>query len=111
MVYFISQNNNEFIKIGYIKDIGSMRSRLSNIQTGNPYPVYLLGVIDGDEESEKRYHWRYQPHKVRGEWFLGEPIIGDVIAQIEQGNPCQEMTIKVQELYTIHAELMDAVHR
>jgi len=59
------------VKIGYTKNI---RSRIAEMQVGNPYmlvPV-ALGVFETEEEArkeEKRLHKRFKNHNIRGEWF------------------------------------------
>lgn len=63
-VYLIRSDN--FIKIGYSE---SPLSRVSGMQTGNPYELQLIAVIPGDTGLESYLHERFADMRVRGEWF------------------------------------------
>ena len=65
-IYFIKCGRR--VKIGIAKDV---RIRLSDIQTGNPQTVSLLGVIPNSTEAdEMRLHHKFAEHRTgRGEWF------------------------------------------
>lgn len=73
-VYFIGEEDGGFcrIKIGVAKDI---EKRRSNLQTGNPSEIKLLGWIDTEAtfELERCLHRQFQAMRVRGEWFAIEP--------------------------------------
>ena len=56
----------ERFKIGFTE---SPRKRQTQLQTGNPEPVYLLGVIEGQRADEERLHAEYAHKRTRGEWF------------------------------------------
>jgi hypothetical protein len=45
------------------------RIRLSCIQTGNPFPVTLVGVTEGSQLNEAEWHEALKGKRVRGEWF------------------------------------------
>lgn len=68
-VYFIQESGDErFLKIGYSDD--DVRSRLAQIQTGNPRPLELLGILpDATRVDEAALHFQFAEHWVRGEWF------------------------------------------
>jgi len=53
-------------KIGY-----SIRptSRIASLQTATPFPVTLLGTIEGGKEVESWWHHHFKAKRVRGEWF------------------------------------------
>ena len=65
MIYFIAQNNNT-IKIGYSQDI---KKRIKSLKTASPYPLLLLGYIDGDREMEKYLHEKFKKLHMEREWF------------------------------------------
>jgi DNA-binding NarL/FixJ family response regulator len=72
MIYFI-QSQESFedgpIKIGYTDD-PDLRSRLRDLQVGNPYELKVLGVIaEGDYTLEKELHDRFSDTRLQGEWF------------------------------------------
>lgn len=73
-VYFIGEQESGCcrIKIGGAKDI---EKRRSNLQTGNPSELRLLGWIHSEAafELERRLHQRFSATRIRGEWFAIEP--------------------------------------
>lgn len=64
MVYFIAQNN--MVKIGYSKDV---KKRIKSLKTASPYPLILLGYIEGDKQKERELHNQFIDYKQSGEWF------------------------------------------
>jgi len=73
-VYFIQSGSDGPVKIG--RSIKPKR-RLPQLQTGNPDELILRHVIPGDLAAEQRLHHRFEPARIRGEWFGREylPII------------------------------------
>ena len=73
-VYFIGEEDSGYcrIKIGVAKNI---EKRRSNLQTGNPSAIRLLGWINTETtfELEHRLHRHFKAMRVRGEWFAIEP--------------------------------------
>lgn len=73
-VYFIAEKENACspIKVGVAKNIAS---RKSNLQTGNPLTLQLLGWINTEDDFhlERRLHNYFGATRVRGEWFDIEP--------------------------------------
>lgn len=71
MIYFIqcdiAQGESQFVKIGYCK--GDPRKRLEHLQVGCPYPLVLIGQLEGGEKEEAELHQKYRAYRVRGEWF------------------------------------------
>lgn len=68
----------DLIKIGTTsKDV---RKRIQSLQTGNPHPVVLLGIIVGTLDTEHALHRRFEPYRKRGEWFLDAPELLAFIA-------------------------------
>ena len=65
-VYFIQCE--DLIKIGYSKNINK---RLKQLQTGCPYALQLLYVIDNaDYETEQYYHRYFSSiYNIRGEYY------------------------------------------
>jgi hypothetical protein len=56
----------EFHKIGYS---GFPHQRVKSIQTDNPLPVTLIGVIRGSPSTEAEWHKLFSGQRIRGEWF------------------------------------------
>jgi hypothetical protein len=71
-VYLVGAVEAKAVKIGY-----SARPlvRLSQIQTGSPFVVELLSVIDGDVGTEAVAHSKFRKYRMRGEWFKWSPEI------------------------------------
>ena len=66
-IYFIQAGEGGPIKVGFT----SMKPerRISHIQTGCPWPIKVIGLIEGDAADEKRIHKQLAPYKTKGEWF------------------------------------------
>lgn len=73
-VYFIQSGADGPIKIGLTN---KPTRRVPELQTGNPRELLLRHVIPGDMAVEKQLHVRFEPARIRGEWFGREylPVI------------------------------------
>jgi hypothetical protein len=72
-VYFVSASTAQWqrVKIGKAKDV---RKRISELQTGCPTELRLLGTIRADSDMhamqmESDLHSRFSGYAVGGEWF------------------------------------------
>jgi len=65
---YIIQCKSDYYKIGFATDV---RSRISAMQTGNPFRIRLIfSTMLPDPQSLERYlHNNYKNQRVRGEWF------------------------------------------
>ena len=69
---FLDDSEKEFfvrkypIKIGYSTN---PVQRLEQLQTGNPFWLYLHAVIEGDMDVEAAWHNKFAKSRVAGEWF------------------------------------------
>jgi len=63
-VYFITDR--KYVKIGKAINIVA---RLSQLQTGHPEQLHLLGYVDGDVSVEKELQKEFSKYHYRGEWF------------------------------------------
>lgn len=68
--YFIRCQN--FVKIGIARD---PEARRDNMQTGNPFLLTVVHVIEGNCEAD--LHRKFFKHRVRGEWFWNEGELRD----------------------------------
>ncbi len=59
----------KYFKIGVTNQ--SIISRLTALQTGNPYPLELVFSVSvkNIEDVEKRLHEKFKHKNIRGEWF------------------------------------------
>jgi hypothetical protein len=73
-IYFVQSGENGPIKIGFSN---RPDRRLPELQTGNPRELVLRHVIPGDTSVERQLHTRFEPARIRGEWFGREylPVI------------------------------------
>lgn len=69
MIYFIAQENMEFVKIGYVKTEENISARLSLVQNGNPHKLHLIGTIIGGKPTEAILHRSFREYRRNGEWF------------------------------------------
>lgn len=66
-VYFAQCVHGGPIKIGVAK---KLRTRMLALQTGCPYPLRVLSIIDpGGPKLELELHRRFARHRLHGEWF------------------------------------------
>lgn len=79
-VYFVQAKTMRLIKIGIA---ACYNSRLSNLQTGSPDILELLGLIRHDEpkQLEARLHVEFGDHRAHGEWFNPAPRLLAYIAK------------------------------
>lgn len=66
MIYFIQAASGPF-KVGYSHN--GPAQRLGSLQTQTHEVLTLIGVIEGDQQDERRVHKMLAPHRIRGEWF------------------------------------------
>ncbi len=65
-VYIAHAVGTDRYKIGWSVDVCS---RISHLQTGCPYLIEVLGVIDTEQDVEKQLHILWGEYQVQGEWF------------------------------------------
>jgi hypothetical protein len=78
-VYFIRAQGDGPIKIGFTR--AHPRKRMAFIQTGCPWPVSLIGAVEGTVEDEQKFHRSLSEFRTSGEWFAPHPT---VLASIEE---------------------------
>lgn len=70
MIYFLKANNR--IKIGYANDPSQ---RIPSIQTSSPFDLEVLLIIDGNYDTERELHQKFETFRKSGEWYeYSEPI-------------------------------------
>lgn len=72
-IYFLQANGDGPIKIGFTTNDPVRRKTM--LQTGCPWPVKLIGAIEGTESQEKQIHLLLSRWKTSGEWFESHPIV------------------------------------
>lgn len=60
------------IKIGWSQH---PKKRLKELQTACADKLRLVGVMEGDADTERRLHWFFRNVRVRGEWFEADAVL------------------------------------
>ncbi len=79
-VYFVAAG--ERVKIGWSRNVVA---RISQLQTANPEPISLLGVMPGGLALERQLHRQFHDARLAGEWFEKTPELVAYIAAIGGG--------------------------
>lgn len=78
MIYFITTQDNRYVKIGTARDV---QKRLASLQTGMPETLRLLAAHAGSYAAERTIHTRFTANRARGEWYhLTDEIIAFALA-------------------------------
>lgn len=78
-IYFIQAAEDGPIKIGTTGF--HPKKRMNKIQSDCPWPVRLLGAIEGGVDEEKQLHVKLAPFRTHGEWFSPDPIVKAAITE------------------------------
>lgn len=80
VVYFMTRESDEAIKIGFAK---ALKNRRRMLEKEHGCAVTVLATRPGGRFLENLYHNRFHDHRIRGEWFTRHP---DILAEIERLN-------------------------
>jgi hypothetical protein len=69
--------------IGVAKD---PKARLKELQVGCPDELRLLGVVEGEEDTEESIHALLAEHRIRGEWFRPATDVFEIIDMMTNDN-------------------------
>jgi hypothetical protein len=85
-IYFIATHDLSAVKVGFTDDVVARRTLL---QIGNAQRLHIIYAVRGTMADEVEFHRRLAAHRIRGEWFLYDPVhdfIDDIeIAQVDIG--------------------------
>lgn len=79
-IYVIANLEFKICKIGFSNNI---HNRLTQIQTGCPFPLEIYKVFKGNMKQERRIHQKYKHFRMKGEWFKFDGILKDNIDAME----------------------------
>ncbi|MEG3877644.1 GIY-YIG nuclease family protein [Microcoleus sp. herbarium7] len=80
-IYFILDDRNNAIKIGYSKN---PLQRLSELQTGNSTRLRLIKTIEGGITVERKLHTKFKNLRIGGEWFQASQELMQFIGSLEK---------------------------
>jgi hypothetical protein len=104
-VYFIREDDNGPIKIGYAKNV---LTRLSQLQPGNPSALRVVATVPGGEPEEKRLHQRFHHLKIRGEWYKANDELLDYIVKNTDGWPMYDQELSKRACASARSIIRDA---
>jgi hypothetical protein len=70
--YFILDQQAAALKVGVSMRV---KQRLSSLKCGTPNETSLLGLIEGDRQTEQLIHRMLMPFHHREEWFKAYPVV------------------------------------
>lgn len=83
IVYFIRCN--QFVKIGFTT---RLKSRLDGLQSGNPYPLQVIGYVPGGPEVELSIHQALAKNRNVGERFrLSKSVRQMIVRLLDEAEP------------------------
>lgn len=82
-VYFARIGTDGPIKIGYT-DRAPPR-RITGLQCGCPWPISLIGHIEGNRAREIFLHAHLADYRMEGEWFAAHPVVLEAVAAVIAG--------------------------
>lgn len=80
-VYFVRAVGTPYVKIGFVVQHFTLRSRLEELQCGCPHTLVIEATYPGLYPEEKAFHVRFQANRVRGEWFELDAATVATVAQ------------------------------
>ena len=95
MIYYVLAENTNRVKIGYTRDLESMKIRLSALQTGCPNELKILSIENGGMQKEAMLHSLFSSLRTRGEWFRFESIIKEHVRQLREN----KVVINIEDNY------------
>lgn len=78
MIYFIRDESNNRVKVGYAVDV---HKRMNTLRTGSSTYLELLGQMEGDRATESELHRLLAPTRVSGEWFSMSGLMAEMIVR------------------------------
>lgn len=95
MIYFTQAEGVGHIKIGFT-DKNDAAFRVAELQVGCPVKLILLGVMDGDRQTELELHRKFSAYCIHGEWFKSAPALMKLIGGEKPREPIRLETKHVE---------------
>lgn len=68
-IYFFQETGDGPIKIGHARSRAKVKTRLYDVQIGNPRAIDYIGLTPGTVGDEQALHATFRAEHIRGEWF------------------------------------------
>jgi hypothetical protein len=101
MIYLIADTERKWCKIGHSN---SPKERIKAIQTGCPFDVEIVNVVEGGCKEEKELHKLFKQYYIRGEWFqYNQEIVQKIDSMVQLphtsgGYNKQEVEVDIEQL-------------
>lgn len=83
-IYVIQALPGTPIKIGFTR-FENAKSRVAELQTGNPHPLRVLVTARGRPDHERAAHIALAAHRLTGEWFAWSPATERFVVALALG--------------------------
>lgn len=108
MIYFIGTENGP-VKIWYTRE-NNLKTRLKELQIGNPYQLEILGTCEGNIDTERKLHERFAQYRKMGEWFERVKEIEELIATLEKTQNVETIKCLISEKLTMKLSAFANAH-
>lgn len=82
-VYFVASDDMQRVKIGKTRAGRPAYERWCDLIRSSPYPLLLVGEIEGEINVEGALHARFADTRIQGEWFVTSPALENVIREVQ----------------------------
>lgn len=91
LLYAIQSIQGGPVKVGWTSSEQTLATRLSTLQTGNPYRLRVIWKRPGSQRDEHWLHWHHREHRLSGEWFDAVGEVAEFFGAIPQTHPLAEL--------------------
>ena len=92
MIYFVQAGEEGPIKIGVAENV---ERRIAGLQVAHFVDLKLRLMLEGDDRHESYLHAKFEPYRMRGEWF--KPVV-QLLAFIESPEPFPKFSPLVMDM-------------
>jgi hypothetical protein len=96
-VYFITMEPDQYVKIGWA--LRNPWSRMRELQTGCPEALRMMAAAPGTRDEERRLHETFAELHYRGEWFIMDHKLYDLVQYLSDGWPRETNEIASRQTF------------